>query len=141
VGLGHLVMLCLVDTCRRQYYVLGTLLSASESDPRRKGNSSSLAGRIRNDRRTVMRRLIVLLGACSILAAGAAFAVVRTITPAFALTAVQSAAHDTALARSTMLTVPFPTDANSGLNGHLPTGLSAGAGFVQVYSQTGPGPR
>src|SRR5215471_13880302 len=71
-----------------------TLLSASESDPRRKGNSSSLAGRIRNDRRTVMRQLIVLLGACFILAAGAAFAVVPTITPAFALTAVQSAAHD-----------------------------------------------
>jgi len=86
-----------------------------------------------------MRQLTVLLGACFILAAGAAFAVVRTITPAFALTAIQSAAYDMGLARSTMLSAPFPTDANSGLNGHLPTGLSAGAGFVQVYSQTGPG--
>jgi hypothetical protein len=79
------------------------------------------------------------LGACFILAAGEAFAVVRIITPAFALTAIQSAAHDMGLARSTTLSAPFPTDANSGLNGHLPTGLSAGAGFVQVYNQTGPG--
>jgi len=41
-----------------------------------------------------MRQLTVLLGACFILATGAAFVVVRTITPAFALAAVQSAAHD-----------------------------------------------
>ena len=46
VGLSHLVVLCLVDTCRRQYYVLSTLPSPSGSNPRRKNNSSSLARRI-----------------------------------------------------------------------------------------------
>jgi hypothetical protein len=45
-----------------------------------------------------MRQLIVLLGACFVLAAGAALAAVRIITPALALTAVQSAARDMGLA-------------------------------------------
>jgi len=46
VGVVHLVVLCLVDTWKHQYYVLRTLLSPSRSDPRRKKNSSSLARRI-----------------------------------------------------------------------------------------------
>jgi hypothetical protein len=45
-----------------------------------------------------MRQLTVLLGACCVLAAGAALAGVRLITPALALTAVRSAERDMELA-------------------------------------------